>query len=293
MKRNGITTSGSMRGRLFILTVAVVIILLCTTSLTGPGSMSADEQHGQGQNHQVQDPTPGEGADLGANGAGSGSVNQPATVQCGVLKLDQPGGGIGQIPLYCISGTFYGGFAPPNVPHADLPALRGISLPASESTRWGAFFLNGGSNHGYLLLAPRHWKVVTADIGMNGSVKIELQDPSDPLIRATYSDTGSCGGCATQMIGSYFPDMRAWAEEQGMTPDALTFDKQSVVNDHIVQYRLHKDAAAYRTYGAAYRFQGKDDNRFTMLEVEAPEPRLKDVGSMLDFFAKYPTALVY
>jgi len=294
MKRIGTTTSGSMRGRLYILAIAVMMILLFTTSLSNPGSMSADQQHEQKQADQNLDRgASGKESDQGANETGHGNPGEQASVQCGVLKLEQPGNGLGQIPLYCISGTFYGGLTPPNVPHKDLPILRGTFVPAAEMGRWGAFFLNGGSNHGYLLLAPRDWKVMTADAGMDGSVKIELQDPSDPKIHLTYLDTGSCGGCAIQRIGSYFPDMKTWAEDQGMTPDALTFEKRSMMNEHIVQYRMAKVNEAYPTFGSAYRFHGQDDTRFTMLEIEAPETRLKAVQSMLDFFAKYPSAIVY
>lgn len=295
MKRIGKTSSGNMRGRLYILAAAVMLILLFTTSLSTPGSMSADKQHDQEQTgqHPKDQPASGQEGDSSPGQGGPASTSEQASVQCGVLKLDQPGEGIGQIPLYCISGAFYGEITPPNVPHKDLPILRGTAIPVPELAHWGAFFLNEGSNHGYLLLAPRHWKVVTADTGMDGSVKIELQDPSNPQIRMTYLDTGSCGGCAIQRIGSYFPGMKAWAEEQGMVPDLPAFENRSMLNEHVVQYRMQKDAEAYQTFGAAYRFTGQDHTAFSMLEIEAPEAQLKVVQNMLDFFSKYPAAFVY
>ncbi|WP_160499304.1 DUF4850 domain-containing protein [Paenibacillus dendrobii] len=218
---------------------------------------------------------------------------QPA-VQCGVLKLEQSSEKrIKQIPLYCISGKFYGEYIPSNLPHKELPVIQGISLPSSDSTRWGAYLLNESSTYGYLMLAPRHWEVTLADTGMDGSVKIEMRDPADPGIHMTYLDVGPCMGCAIGKIGSLFPAKKKWAEEQGFAEDTPVFKSRVELNEHIVQYRLKKDAEAYETYGAAFQYLGQSNAMFTMLEIEVPAEKAQDAQTMLDFYTRNPGTFVY
>ncbi|MFU1796383.1 DUF4850 domain-containing protein [Paenibacillus azoreducens] len=292
MRRIGLEKYKSQRSRRYILAAAVIIILLFTTSLSHPGLMSADQQHITGKLNQNGGSSDSGEVSIPDYGTDSGSASQIA-VQCGVLKLRQSTESTAQIPLYCISGKFHGEFVPSNLPHRELPVIQGVSLPATELTRWGAYLLNGGSNHGYLLLAPRSWKVVTAETGMNGSVKVEMQDSGNPRIHMTYQDVGACMGCAAQMMGSYFPDMRKWAEEQGFAGEPPVFESRVELNEHMTQFVLNNDNGAYKTYGAAYRFLDPDNAQFTSLEIEAPEAQVQTVHTMLDFYAKHPTAFVY
>ncbi|MDR0271439.1 DUF4850 domain-containing protein [Paenibacillus sp.] len=286
MRRISFEKYRGQNGRSLILAAAMILILLFTTSLSNPGAMSADQQHESGELNQNVEPPRSEGVD-------SANPSQQATVQCGVLKVAQPTEGIKQIPLYCISGKFHGEYVPSNLPYRDMPVLEGISLPISEISRWGAYLLNGGSNHGYLMLAPRDWKVISAEIGMNGSVKVEMQDPANPGIHMSYLDAGTCMGCATRMIGSYFPEMKKWVNDQGSVSEPLVFESRTELNKHMVQFTLKKNTEAFKTYGAAYWLLDQDNAQFTMLEVEAPEAQAQIVQTMLDFYTKYPAAFVY
>lgn len=294
MKRIRFMKQGSWRGRRIAIAVAAVLTLLFTTSLSHPKEMSADEQHEAGHDQTSADLKPGNDSAPGSAGnEPEGESKQPA-VQCGVLKLEQSSEkDIRQIPLYCITGKFFGEDVPNNIPHREFPMMKDISLPAEELTRWGAFFLNEGSSHGYLLLAPRNWEVATAETGMDGSVKIEMRDPANPRMHLTYLDVGACQGCAIGKIGSYFPNMQKWADEKGFMAEPLEFESRTELNGHLVRYTLNKENEPYRTTGMAYRQVEQNNTQFTMLELEAPDDKAEMTQAMLDFFAKHPSMFVY
>ncbi|WP_136608069.1 DUF4850 domain-containing protein [Paenibacillus dokdonensis] len=291
MKRIGFWKQGSQKSKRYVLVVAAIVTLLFTTSLSNPKALLAEQQHETGQQNQTTAP-PASGKPSDSDPDISKS-RQPA-VQCGVLKLKQSTEvSIRQIPLYCISGKFYGEEVPTNLPHKELPVLQDLPIPPSELTRWGAYFLNESSSHGYLMLAPRNWEVTTAETGMNGSAKIEMRDPSNPDIHLTYLDVGPCQGCAIGMIGSYFPQMEKWAEEKGFMADPPVFESRKQLNEHMVQYKLKKHSEVFKTYGMAYRFVEQNNNQFTLLEIETPEEKAQLAQTMLNFFSRYPAAFVY
>lgn len=278
-----------------MLAAAAILALLFTTSLSNPEKMSADQQHESVKHPQAPaSPMSGTSDSMPHASGGDPEASKQSSVQCGVLKLESSSGdGMHQIPLYCISGKFYGEDIPTNLPHKELPVLKGVSLHPSELTRWGAYFLNEGSSYGYLLLAPRNWEVASADTGMDGSVKIILQDPLNPKIRMTYLDIGSCMGCAIQRIGSYFPNMEKWADEKGFIAEPPAFISRSELSGHLLRYTLQKTNERYKTEGMAYRLVEETNTQFTMLEIEAPEEQAQMLQTMLGFYSKYPSAFFY
>ncbi|MCJ8011850.1 DUF4850 domain-containing protein [Paenibacillus sp. KQZ6P-2] len=295
MKRIGFWKQGRQKSRRYVLAVVAIVALLFATSLSA--KMSADQQHEAGQQNQTEaPPRAGKPSDSeqGLNVDDPESVSKQSAVQCGVLKLEQSSQeGIRQLPLYCISGKFYSEYIPSNLPHKELPVLQDTFLPESDITRWGAYFLNESSNYGYLMLAPRHWEVTQADTGMDGSVKIEMQDPANQGIHMTYLDVGACMGCAIGEIGRLFPEKKQWTEERGFAGDTPVFKSRTLLNEHMALYKLQKDSETYETYGAAYQDIEQDNASFTMLEIEVPKEQEQVAQTMIDFYTRYPTIFAY
>ncbi|OZB90712.1 DUF4850 domain-containing protein [Paenibacillus sp. XY044] len=275
------------------------LIVMFTTSLFQPKYITAVTDGDRAA--QADGTDKGPAADQGTGSSGSGTSGQqqgagfkPSSVQCGVMKLrhgtqeaqDQ------QIPLYCIEGNYNVGDPPMMQPANPLQVKTDTVIPEKVLSGLGAFWLSDQSGTwGHLLLAPRHWEVVRADTGANGSVGLELADPLHPDRRAVYLDGGPCQGCNIALIGSYFTALKNWAEEMGFPGKPMKFLHHTYVRNHVVTYVLPPGSTAYKTVGAAFERHEPQDAMFTRYEISVPPEDMDMANVMLDFFARFPSSV--
>ncbi|WP_206107103.1 DUF4850 domain-containing protein [Paenibacillus favisporus] len=282
----------------FIMLLFCGFIVMFTTSLIPkyiPAVTDGDRTAQAGGTDR--DPAAGQGT--GRPGGGTTGQQQeagfkPSRVQCGVMKLRhgarKPQDD--QIPLYCIEGKYHVGDTPMMQPASPLQVKIDTVIPEKILSELGAFWLSDSSGTwGHLLLAPKHWEVVRADTGANGSVGLELADPQHPDRRAVYLDGGPCQGCNIALIGSYFTALKNWAEEKGFPGKTMKFLHHAYVRNHVVTYVLPPGSTAYKTVGAAFERHEPQDAMFTRYEISVPPEDLDMANVMLDFFARFPSSV--
>ncbi|MBB3130306.1 hypothetical protein FHS19_005011 [Paenibacillus rhizosphaerae] len=278
-----------------ILLLSCGFIVMFTTSLI-PKYITAVKGGDRTAQADGTDKDPAAGQGTGSPGGGTTGQPQeagfkPSSVQCGVMKLRHGARKVQehQIPLYCIEGKYHAGDAPMMQPASPLLVKTDAVIPEKMLSDLGAFWLSDSSGTwGHLLLAPRHWEVVRADIGANGSVGLELADPLHPDRRAVYLDGGPCQGCNISLIGSYFTALKNWAEEKGFPGKPMKFLHHAYIRNHVVTYVLPPGSTAYKTVGAAFERHEPHDTMFTRYEISVPPEDLDMANVMLDFFTRFP-----
>jgi|GEM_PF-6724896 len=215
-------------------------------------------------------------------------VNGPSpTPQSPMLAFPQKNedgetAGTVSIPLSFLKAEIFIG-QPENESIPDLPQMT-FALTAKEAEALQAVLVHRPDDgSGYMLLVPRSWKADHAWIGANGSVGVgfvnpdnpgdpESRDPGSPGERLLYEETFSGGDIATGM-GTYFPDRKAWAEEEGfgvLSYDGLEF-RSLYINEGedtgFSRYEWTRQGEGAVASGAAYYSQKPDNYTFRKLEM--------------------------
>ncbi|OWA36032.1 hypothetical protein B9G55_09195 [Saccharibacillus sp. O16] len=195
------------------------------------------------------------------NGETAGSVSIPLSVVEAKLAIGQP----------------------ENDSIPDVPQMT-FALTANEAQSLQAVLMHRPDDGtGYVLLVPRAWKVQQSWIGATGSVGVDfvnpdkpgdptMQDPGSPGERLLYRETFS-GGDVAARIGTYFPDHKAWAEEQGygvLSYAGVQF-RSLYVNEGdetgFSRYDWTQQGKGTVVSGAAYYSQKSNNYTFRKLEM--------------------------
>jgi hypothetical protein len=220
----------------------------------------------------------------------------PQTIEHGTIEFRTENRQQGaKLPLYCIEAEYGVDWpSPPSItPSAPLQSVR-FDVPADQQGKLAAFWLNlGDGEHGVLIIGPKGWKAVSAGVGANGSVGILLRNPGDEKQTLQYSDSGGCQGCSIANVGTYFPSLGKWAEEQDFPGEKKEFLQQTLLTPNIVAYSLKHPDAGYETHGVAYQQHGGGGAVFRMEEISLTADSRPLATTILNFFvaqAKQPTA---
>ncbi|GAB6992123.1 DUF4850 domain-containing protein [Paenibacillus pini] len=275
--------------KLLIIIVAVMVLLF-TTSMTSPAVNSSKLNKTSNKQQTVVSPSPNTQVPQIDNVVNA-EQHVYETVQCGVMKYRALKKEVDQIPLYCISGKYAVGDGPLSSRlNTTSPIIEHLDIPIRLKPQLAAYWLSDTSlNGGHLVVAPKGWKAEEADTGANGSVSIKMVDPVHPDRQWVYQDVGGCQGCAISMIGSYFPKLEAWADQQGFSGEHVKFNSQSQRNKHDITYTLSHKNQSYNTFGAAYQNYDEEGAVFTKLEVSMPREQSELVQTMMDSFFRNPS----
>lgn len=193
-----------------------------------------------------------------ASPAPSETAPSPAATGAAAATFAGADGGEVKLPLIGVP-TEYGvdeGDAPPTLlPTHDLP-VQSFDIPPDQASRLALYWMNlGYSDEGFMMLAPRDW-TAKGGVGANGSFSLDIVDPSDAgSFLGTYDTGGGCQGCAIQSIGSYFPKLAKWAEEQGFgTDQPMTYVKSASKGEHMLEFEQASEDGqkGHAILGAAY-----------------------------------------
>ncbi len=213
----------------------------------------------------------------------------PRLIESGTVGF-QAGKGepIVKLPLYGAEAAFgVDTESPPSiVPEAPLEKVT-FRIPEDQADSLAAYWMNlGFDGQGFLVVAPRGWIAKEATVGANGSYRLELMNPDDDKESLVAYDTGGgCQGCAISSIGSYFPKLRDWAEEQSFPGDPMPYTDSKTIGDSVIEFSLASERKGYATRGAAYeRHGGEEGARFGSMSLSAKEERKDLTDSILSFF---------
>ncbi len=166
------------------------------------------------------------------------------------------------LPLYAISGDY--GVNDQSVtinPTLPLPVID-YEIPDKLSGKLAAYWMSmAGNSQGLLILGPIGWKAAAAEEGTNGSIRITLVNPSNPAEKLDYEDSGACQGCTISAIGSYFPNLAKWADDQGFPgADYLPFQYRQLLSPDLTAYSLKTKSRDIETNGVAYQNHAESGN---------------------------------
>ncbi|MBB6695591.1 DUF4850 domain-containing protein [Cohnella xylanilytica] len=253
-------------------------------SPTASASVSATPAPSASASQTSSDEPPLPEPSLDANGDPLPRLIESGTVGFQAGKGDP----IVKLPLYGAEAAFGvdNGSPPSIVPEAPLATVA-FRIPEDQADSLAAYWMNlGFDGQGYLVVAPRGWIVKEATVGANGSYRFELMNPDDDKESLVAYDTGGgCQGCAISSIGSYFPKLRDWAEEQSFPGDPMPYTDSKTIGDSVIEFSLASEQKGYATRGAAYEQHGGEEGaRFGSMTLSAKE-ELKDLNdSILSFF---------
>ncbi|PWW06274.1 uncharacterized protein DUF4850 [Paenibacillus cellulosilyticus] len=194
-------------------------------------------------------------------------ITECGTVQVGQDDQLQP------LPLRCIQGQ-YAFDDDPEHPRSLVPAqpLADIdyAIPSDLKDKLAVYWMNQGYGiNGVLLLAPKEWIVQSADVGANGSTSIQLVDPEDDKQFVQYFDNGGCQGCLIGNIGSYFPSLKQWADEQGFpAQDMPEITERSLISPNLIAFKKNSASDDYEWLGLAFQEHGESSGVFRVEEAQ-------------------------
>lgn len=193
-----------------------------------------------------------------------------------------------RLPLRCIRANYAidGPDGPPALAPQQPIRVEAYMIPSRFRTSLAAYWMNLGNNeHGVLLLAPKDWSLVSADVGANGSHVIRLAHPDDAEQFLDYFDQGGCQGCLIPSIGSYFPQLRTWAEEQGYeVAPRPEIEERAMLTPNLVAYRKQTEKSGYAAHGVAYQEHGGGGGIFRALEIQLPGSDKAAATAILNLF---------
>jgi hypothetical protein len=101
-------------------------------------------------------------------------------------------------------------------------------------------------------------------------------------------DSGGCQGCIIANIGTYFPELRDWAEQQGFTPDAeADIQSRALLSPNLMAYSKKPTVKGYELNGVAYQEHGGSSGIFRMLEVQLPKTEHGLAKAVLNFLVTH------
>ncbi|KIL39106.1 hypothetical protein SD70_21975 [Gordoniibacillus kamchatkensis] len=229
----------------------------------------------------------------GGGAAASDTAEPPPIADCGVLTLGR-GSSAHTLPLRCVQpnrGVDDPDHRPSLAPQAPLK-LEAYTVPKELRSKLEAYWMNIFDDvHGVLLLAPKGWIVRAggAVVGANGSAGLQLEPPHPDGSYVRYFDNGGCQGCAVPSIGTYFPELARWAEEQGFTPDqGPDFANRTPLSSQLMAYTLKPDKDRQETQlvtdGVAYQ-QHDGGAVFQLAEVRLPAAYKPLAAAILNAYA--------
>ncbi|WP_040952482.1 DUF4850 domain-containing protein [Gorillibacterium massiliense] len=192
-----------------------------------------------------------------------------------------------QLPLIGVETTYSAdsGDAPPSITPPDPLPTVAFRIPAEQAGKLAAFWMNlGYGGQGMLIIAPKDWIASGATVGANGSFGINLVNPVDNHEGLSTMDTaGGCQGCAISSIGSYFPKLSKWAEDQSFPGDPLSYLNYKMIGEHEIEYELKNKNNGYVTRGTAYeRHEG--GAWFGGIELSISKDRNDLAQTMLSYY---------
>jgi len=210
-------------------------------------------------------------------------------LDCGTVDF-RSGDSVVRLPMYCAAARYGAdepGHSPRIRPKSPLPAVN-FDIPQGQETHLAAYWMNQNAadgETGMLFIAPRGWQVDSAEVGANGSTDVRLVDPRDPKRHMNVSTIPGCQGCAISAIGTYFPDLRQWAEDQAFPGSDIPFLAQHRIDAHTVAYAKPTSEQGYVTNGIAYQRHGQGGGVFgsAELKLDNVSPDLTD--TILKFLA--------
>jgi hypothetical protein len=208
---------------------------------------------------------------------------------CGTADFGRSGAAA-RLPLYCIAadyGASEPGRAPAVRPKAPLPAVA-FEIPQELELQLAAYWMNldpSGGENGLLLIGPRGWEIVSAAVGADGSAGMTMRDPEDPQQRWRVFTIPGCQGCAVSAIGTYFPSLGKWAEDQGFPGSPLPFAEQTPLDDHTIAYSLKPDFPGETVQGIAFERHGGGGSAFAGAEMAAEDGLLPVIKTMKEYWA--------
>ncbi|MBD3918186.1 DUF4850 domain-containing protein [Paenibacillus sp. PR3] len=194
-------------------------------------------------------------------------ITECGTVQVGTGEQKQP------MPLRCVQGQYAIDDDPehprsiiPEQPLADLD----YDIPSDLKDELAVYWMNQGyGNQNVLLLAPKDWIVQSADVGANGSTSVQLADPEDDKEFVQYFDNGGCQGCLIGNIGTYFPSLKDWADEQGFpAQDMPEITESSLINPNLIAFKKKPASNEYEWRGIAFQEHGESSGVFRVEEAQ-------------------------
>lgn len=203
---------------------------------------------------------------------------EPAAVQgipiteCGTIVIGK-GDQKQSMPLRCIQGQYAFDDYPDHprsiVPAKPLPDLD-YTIPTDLKDKLAVYWMNQGDGiHGIVLLAPKEWIAQSADVGANGSTSIQLVDQEDNKQFVQYFDNGGCQGCLIGNIGSYFPSLKQWADEQGFpAKDMSEITERSLITPNLISFKKKPAADDYEWLGLAFQEHGESSGVFRVEEAQ-------------------------
>lgn len=214
---------------------------------------------------------------------------------CGTSEFGR-GAQTTRLPLRCIRANY--GLDGPNGPPMLAPQktikVESYVIPSGLRKSLAAYWMNLGDNeHGVLLLAPKDWSLLSADVGANGSQGIRLVHPDDPEQFIDYFDQGGCQGCLIPNIGTYFPQLKSWAEEQGYEVNPQPgINERTTLTPNLVAYRKQPEKSGYALHGVAYQEHGGGGGVFRSVEIQLPASAKATATVILNLFvALHPDPL--
>lgn len=192
---------------------------------------------------------------------------------CGTTEFGR-GAQTAQLPLRCIRANygFDGPHGQPTLAPQQPIKVESYVIPSGLRKSLAAYWMNLGDNeHGVLLLAPKDWSLMSANVGANGSHSIRLVHPDDSEQFIDYFDKGGCQGCLIPNISSYFPQLKSWAEEQGYVVNPRPeINKRTMLSPNLVAYHKQTERSGYALHGVAYQEHGGGGGVFRSEEVQLP-----------------------
>ncbi|WP_186438171.1 DUF4850 domain-containing protein [Cohnella terricola] len=210
-------------------------------------------------------------------------------LDCGIVDF-KSGDSVVQLPMYCAAARYGAdepGHTPRIRPKSPLPAIN-FDIPRGQETRLAAYWMNQNAadgETGMLFIAPRGWKVDTAEVGANGSTGVRLIDPRDPKRHLRISTIPGCQGCAISAIGTYFSDLRQWAEDQTFPGSDIPFLAQRKIDANTVAYAKPISEQGYAANGIAYQRHSQEGGVFGSAELQLDNVSPDLVDTILKFLA--------
>ena len=189
------------------------------------------------------------------------------------------------LPVIGIKASYGINMTPSMIPSQPLSPIK-FSLPPNQASQLALYWVNEGyNNQGYTFLGPRNWLVKDAGIGADGSESFTLQSPNGSQ-SMTVRDDGACQGCSISDMGSYFPNLNAWAKKQevGFNTASLPFIAYHVINPNTSVYEIQHKGTTLPSYGIAYQEHYKNGGVYFSQEEVTMSPQNPLANTLLSFY---------
>lgn len=155
-----------------------------------------------------------------------------------------------------------------------------LPVPSNlKTTHLGALMAVRVAGMGWIL-APKTWRNIEADVGVNGSQALLLQS-ADGREYVSYYHSGACVGCALTSAAPFFPQAFKQAQSYDYMPDSPNPSIQLVraqTGKVLFSYTLPNQ---YTTHGVAF-WQNDHDEPYRDMRVTVRQENTALAGVMLN-----------